>query len=120
MKQLSIALILTLSLMATFPATTASAPHTSGTAPERARIHATLRISQIVLGIEVIIPTLIYSVQNQNTSQFGTVIDSNNYDVVVQEGDVLYLNSFGLPLAIYYTVTAADIASGSIHVSVLS
>ncbi len=85
----------------------------------RARINATLRLSQIVLGIEVLIPTAIYSVENLNTNENGTVLNANVYNVSVQEGDVLYLNSFSLPLAIFYTVTAEDIASGAIHVNIL-
>jgi hypothetical protein len=86
----------------------------------RARIHAHLQLSQRVLGIDVNIPTLLYTVVNLNTSANGTIYNSNLYDVEVQEGDILYLNTLGLLPSISYTVTATDIASAYIHVSILS
>ncbi|MET3879324.1 hypothetical protein [Chitinophaga sp. OAE865] len=85
-----------------------------------ARVHANLRLSLIdVSNIEVQIPTLIYTVFNVQTSTYGTAIGLYNYDVEVQEGDVLYLNSFSLPLAVNYTVTADDVATGIIHVKAI-
>ncbi|GAA0555410.1 hypothetical protein GCM10009415_41730 [Chitinophaga japonensis] len=120
MKTLTLACTLLLFLFTGSSFTGIPAPAENVNTAARARIHATLRLSQVVAGIEVTIPTAIYSVQNQQTGAYGTAIDPNRFDVEVQEGDVLYLNSFDLPLAIYYTVTAADVASGSIHVSILS
>lgn len=105
-------------LTGAFPASNAMAKTTKSQA--KARVHATLRLSQNVLGIEVTIPTLLYTVENQATSALGTAIDANRYDVEVQAGDVLYCNTLDLPLAVYYTVTAEDVASGTIHISVLS
>lgn len=93
---------------------------TMKTTVSRARIHAHLQLSQRVLGIDVNIPTALYTVVNLNTTANGTIYNSNLYDVEVQEGDVLYLNTLGLIPSITYTVTAADIASAYIHVSVLS
>lgn len=82
-----------------------------------ARVHANLRLSLVdVSNIELQIPTLIYTVYNVQTNTYGTVIGLYNYDVEVQAGDVLYLNSFSLPLAVNYTVTADDVATGIIHV----
>jgi|GEM_PF-3933314 len=120
MRTLTLACTLLLLLFANSSFTSIPDPAENVNMDSRIRIHATLRLSQIVAGIEVTIPTAIYSVQNQNTGAYGTAIDPNRFDVEVEEGDVLYLNSFDLPLAIYYTVTAADIALGSIHVSILS
>lgn len=120
MKLLSFVILFAALLLSGAPVTEASGRDDLRVQPSRARIHATLRVSQTVLGIEVIIPTSLYTARNLNTNVDGTIINVNLQDVVVQEGDVLYLNTLSSPLAIFYTVTADDIASGAIQVLILS
>lgn len=120
MKPILSAFFLLTLLSTSFSFATAPMQHTLKAPASRARIHAHLQLSQRVLGIDVNIPTALYTVTNLNTSTNGTIYNSNLYDVVVQEGDVLYLNTLGLLPSITYTVTAADIESAYIHVSILS
>ncbi|WP_160716605.1 hypothetical protein [Chitinophaga solisilvae] len=120
MKVLSFTCVLFVLLFAANPATEALAKDSTAVAPARARVHVTLTLSQKILGIDVAILTALYDVKNLTTGEYGTIINANHKDVVVQAGDVLYVNTLSSPLSIYYTVTAADIASGFIKVSILS
>ncbi|HEY9257629.1 hypothetical protein [Chitinophaga sp.] len=120
MKRILAAFLLLTFLPISFSFATTPIKNTGKASVSRARIHAHLQLSQRVAGIDVNIPTALYTVTNLNTSANGTVYNSNLYDVEVQEGDVLYLNTLGLLPSISYTVTAADIDSEYIHVSILS
>ncbi|NSL87969.1 hypothetical protein ECE50_014065 [Chitinophaga sp. Mgbs1] len=121
MKVLSFTCVLFLLLFTTTPATEAIAKNYTKVSPARARTHVALTVTQKVLGIDVAILTALYDAKNLATGEYGTILNANQKDVVVQAGDVIWLNAFlGFPFSIYYTVTEADIASGIIRVAFLS